>query len=68
MYVDPNFPSKKRLKEAVAAGREVHIFQPGLGRVPQSGKNVPVEGPHFPEPHTWYAHVDVLNGVVVKVR
>ncbi len=68
MYVDPNFPSKKKLKEAVAAGKEVHIFQPGLGSTPANGKNIAVEGPHYPQPHTWYAQVDVLNGVVVKVR
>jgi hypothetical protein len=68
MYVSPNFPSKKKLKEAVAAGKEVTIFQPGLGTAPSNGKGIAVEGPHHPKLHTWYAQVDVLNGVVVRVK
>ena len=67
MYVTPNYPSKKALKEAVAAGLRVEIFQPGLGDTPTDG-TVTVEGPHYPKPHTWYAKVTVKNGAVVKVQ
>lgn len=70
MYVSPNFKTKKALKEAVAAGKIVTIYQPGPfgGREPHSAKGVAVEGPHYPEPHKWYAQVDVENGQVVKVK
>lgn len=68
MYVSPNFKTKKQLKEAVAAGRSVTIWQPGPfgGNEPKNGR-VAVEGPHYPAPHSWYATVTVENGVVTKV-
>jgi hypothetical protein len=67
-YVDPNFKTKKALKEAVAAGELVTVFQPG-GMYPatQNGETS-IEGPHFPKPHTWYARVEVKDGVVTKVK
>lgn len=27
-----------------------------------------VEGPHFPQPHRWYAQVEVKDGKVIKVK
>jgi hypothetical protein len=66
MYVRPNFPSKKALKEAVAAGKEVTVFSPGPFPCPRDGR-VSVEGPHYPQPHKWYAAVLVRNGIVYKV-
>lgn len=68
MYVSPNFKSKKALKDAVAAGQRVTIFQHGLGDVPTDEARVAVEGPHYPQPHTWYAEVTVENGRVTKVK
>lgn len=66
MYVDPDFTSKKALKEAVKAGQTVTVFAPGLGSPPYNGSCC-VEGPHYPKPHTWYASVTIENGRVVKV-
>lgn len=65
-YVSPNFRSKKALKEAVAAGKEVAVFSPGPFGCPKDGR-VAVEGPHYPEPHRFYATVLVEKGRVVKV-
>mgnify|MGYP001565158991 CR=1 FL=1 len=67
MYVSPNFKTKKELKEAVAAGKEVHIFSPGPFPAPQNGRAT-IEGPHYPEPHKWYAQVEVQDGVIIKVK
>ena len=67
MYTDTNFKTKKALKEAVAAGKEVTVYQPGLGTVPMGMADVSVEGPHYPQPHTWYARVRIDNGQIVKV-
>lgn len=66
-YVDPNFKTKKALKEALAAGKEVGVFQPGLGRVPNDGR-IALEGPHYPKPHTWYAEGTMVGGKLVKVK
>jgi hypothetical protein len=66
-YVDPNFPTKKALKEAVAAGQRVSVFSPGPFGAKQNGTEY-IEGPHYPKPHSWYAQVEVVDGMVVKVK
>lgn len=65
-YVDPNYPSKKAFKEAVANGVLHHPYSPGPFGCPENG-DVTIEGPHYPKPHRWYARVRVVDGVVVKV-
>lgn len=67
MYVRPNFKTKKQLKEAVARGDRVEVFSPGPFPATQNGSES-VEGPHYPEPHKWYARVKVTNGLVTKVK
>lgn len=67
MYADTNFKTKKEFREAVQAGREVRLFAPGLGS-PKFNGTESVEGPHYPEPHRWYATVTVTNGVVTSVK
>ena len=68
MYVDPNFPTKKAFREAVAAGKPVYLYQPGIGPEPPENGIVAVEGPHSPKPHTWYATVTIRNGKVTEVK
>ena len=69
-YVSPNFKTKKALKEALTAGKRVTVFQPGgmfeLDVGPE-GK-VYLEGPHYPEPHKWYAEGWIENGKLVKIK
>lgn len=67
MYTDTNYRTKKALREAVKAGERVTLFAPGLGEPPTNGRAA-VEGPHYPEPHRWYAQVTVTDGVVTSVK
>lgn len=67
MYTTTNFKTKKALKEAVAAGKQVGVYSPGLGEPPVNGSTC-VEGPHYPTPHSWYAQVTLVNGVITKVK
>ena len=69
MYSLVNFRTKKQLKEAVAAGQKVGIYQPGPfgGNEPKNGV-VCLEGPHFPAAHSWYAEATVVGGVITKVK
>ena len=69
MYTVKNFKTKKALKEAVANGEQVTVYQPGPfgGNEPTEGQ-IFLEGPHYPEPHRWYAEAWLKNGVVVKVK
>lgn len=70
MYVSPNFKTKKALKDAVKEGREVMVFQPNNifnTPIPKNG-TVSVEGPHYPQPHSWYARVTLEDGVIISVK
>ena len=67
-YTSKNFKTKKALKEAVKAGEQVTCYQPGgMSSVPYEGK-IDLEGPHYPEPHRWYAMATLKNGVIVSVK
>ena len=68
MYTTTNFKTKKALKEAIANGDKVRIFQPGPfgGNEPTEG-TVALEGPHAPQPHRWYAQGTLKDGVLIKV-
>jgi hypothetical protein len=66
MYVEPNFKTKKDLRQAIADGKQVRVFSPGMFPCKQNGVES-VEGPHYPKPHSWYARVEVTNGFVTKV-
>jgi len=68
-YTVENFKTKKALKEALASGRTVEVYQPGpFGPDVRDGDFVALEGPHYPEPHRWYASAVVRGGMVVKVK
>ena len=67
MYTDVNFKTKKALREAIAAGRTIGVYSPGPFPCPQDGR-VTLEGPHYPEPHRWYAEAWVESGVITKVK
>lgn len=81
MYTTHNFKTKKELKAAVEAyntlspvdgqrhGRAVTYYQPGPfgGNEPRNGTFC-VEGPHYPQPHKWYATCTAENGVIVRVK
>ena len=69
-YTDINFKSKKALKEAVKAGERVTVWQPGpFPLTPYSGNKVALEGPHYPEPHRWYATATIdSDNVIVEVK
>lgn len=70
MYTNTNFKTKKALKEAIAGGRQIGVFQPGPfggSSVIPDGK-VYLEGPHFPQAHSWYATGIVKGGILTGVK
>ncbi len=67
-YVDPNYRSKKAFIEAIKAGKKHRTYNPsGVFPTIQNGSDT-VEGPHYPEPHKWYAVVVVKDGIVVSAK
>ena len=68
MYVDPNYKSKKEFLAAVKAGVRHEPYNPsGMFPAPANG-NVSIEGPHYPQPHKWYASAKVEDGVIVSAQ
>lgn len=67
MYTRINFKTKKALKAAIATGQSVKVFSPGPFPCPTEGK-ITLEGPHYPEPHRWYAEAELKNGLITKVK
>lgn len=68
MYTVKNFRTKKQLLEALANGTKVEVYQPGgLFDTPRNG-TVYLEGPHYPEPHRWYAEAKLVDGLIVKAK
>lgn len=68
MYTVKNYRTKKALKEALKAGERIETYQPGgLFPAARNGR-VTLEGPHYPEPHRWYAEAVLEDGVVKSVK
>lgn len=68
-YTSTNFKTKKALIEAVKSGKKISVYNPGLGgEIDPNSKKVFIEGPHYPQPHKWYAQVELENGYIVKVK
>lgn len=68
MYTDINFKTKKALKEAVANGQQITVYQPGGIFPGKTDGEITLEGPHYPAAHTWYATAIIKDGVIVKVK
>ncbi len=51
------------------APKPVRYYQPGPfgGSEPANGTFC-CEGPHYPEPHKWYATCTAKDGVIIKVK
>ncbi len=67
MYTTTNFKTKKEMKEAFKKGVQIEVHQPGGFFPTQKNGDVSIEGPHYPKPHTWYARVQIVDSIIVKV-
>ena len=55
-------------RDAQIRGDDIAIFQPGpFGGNEQTDGGISIEGPHAPQPHRWYARVQLTDGLVTKV-
>jgi len=71
-YTSKNFRTKKDLRDSVLLGRKITVYDPGQGMggeaPPPVNGEVAVAGPHYPEPHRWYARVKLQDGFIVGVK
>lgn len=56
-------------EEYMKLSNRLTVFQPGPfgGEPPYKGR-VYLEGPHYPQPHKWYAEAELEGGCIVKVK
>ena len=64
-YAVENFRNKQALRAAVKE-RDVPVFQPGPFGPDVRDGTIYLKGPHYPEPHRWYASAPVVGGVIPK--
>lgn len=67
MYTARNFQTKKALKEALERGELLSVFQPGPFPAQTDGW-ITLEGPHYPQPHKWYAQALIENSYIIKLK
>ena len=67
-YTVKNFKTGKAVKDAVAAGVQVHTYEPGIFQCAVKDGTVYLEGPHYPKPHRWYLSAQVKDGFIVKIN
>ena len=68
MYTEKNYQTKKALVEDFKAGKSIGVYQPGGFFPSQRDGTVYLEGPHYPQPHRWYAQATIVDGVITKVK
>ncbi len=70
MYTIQNYRTKRALRDAIAAGTRVTVYQPGptFERAERGDGTVYLEGPHYPQPHRWYAVGTLRDGALVAIR
>lgn len=66
-YTRTDYKTKKALKEDLAKGIKVEVFNPVLGYKTLNGF-VYLEGPHYPKPHTWYARAMVKDNIITELK
>lgn len=66
-YVNPDYRTKKLLREAIARGVKHSPYNPSRMFAELTNGDTTVEGPHFPAAHRWYARCKVVDGVIVEM-
>ena len=67
-YTVINFRTKKALKAALAKGKQIEVYQPGLFGPKAPDGVTYLEGPHYPKPHTWYATAIVKDNIIIRLE
>lgn len=67
MYTEFNYQTKKALITDVKEGKQVRVYQPGPFPGTTDG-TICIEGPHYPQPHRWYASAVIENSIIKSVK
>jgi len=67
LYTSKNYKTKKAMREAFKTGEKIAVYQPGGFFPGKTDGKVTLEGPHYPEPHRWYASVEIKDSVITRI-
>jgi hypothetical protein len=65
-YIASNPPTKKALRELIGQRVTAYTLTP-FGREDHTTGRYAISGPHYPQPHRWYANVVIEGGVLKSV-
>jgi hypothetical protein len=69
MYAIRNPHTKKEFKmQSLNGAVWDHLTPEGPYEELTNDGVVTVEGPHYPQPHRWYAQVTLTNGVITDIK
>jgi hypothetical protein len=68
MYCVTNYKTKKALIADFKAGKSIEVYQPGGFFTSKRDGSVAIEGPHYPQPHRWYASANIKDGIITSVK
>ena len=68
MYTVRNFKTKKAVRDAFKSGEKIEVYQPNgdITGFDTANGRVCIEGPHYPEPHKWYASVEITDHIITR--
>lgn len=64
-YIIGNPKTKKAARELLANGERLKVEN--VGGTIESGTHF-IEGPHYPQPHRWYAQATVVDGFITSLK
>ena len=67
-YTVHNYQTKKALIEDFKKGKPIDVFSPGPFEPLMKNGNYAIEGSHYPQPHKWYAQVEVKDGIITSIK
>jgi len=68
MYTVKNYQTKKELIADFKAGKQIEVYQPNDMFGESGNGSVSLEGPHYPQPHKWYASATIENFIIKSVK
>ncbi len=69
-YANVNTKTKKALNDRIKAGDKIGVRNlTPMGDEPVKGDTtIPICGPWYPAPHSWYGEAVLKDGILVKVK
>jgi hypothetical protein len=68
MYTIKNYKSRKEMVTDFKSGKQIKVYQPGGIFKGKTDGRISIEGPHYPQPHKWYASVTIKDSIIIGIK